>query len=162
MSFLQQGYWRGKTLPEPVLTEIPKIKVDKNMEPIAKHKRLNLDGTPTYLYVFGPEGNLNYANAYVSMERIAAGSVRQWYFPYDSEFHYILQGKAEMTYSLDGSDHTQLKTMSIEEGDVFIIPRGARIKWKMSDDMDMVRLIILIPGIPAPERKPGTVEQSKK
>jgi len=155
---LWAGYWRGKEIPEPILTEMPKMKVDKNLKPKQKITRENLDGSVQNTYVYGPEGILNYANAKVVMEGVPAGGKNQWYLSLDNEVQYILKGKATIRYSLEGTFHGEIKTLDIEEGDVYIIPRGARLQWVVDPNEDLVRLCILIPGMPATIRVPGTVE----
>jgi mannose-6-phosphate isomerase-like protein (cupin superfamily) len=87
-------------------------------------------------------------NGYAQVTEFAPGQPWSWAFQCD-EFHYILQGKAEMVYSLGGMHHTERKTMHIEAGDIYLIPLGARIEWKIDPKDPPVRALnIIMPGQP--------------
>ena len=153
---LWAGYWKGKTPLDPILTEIPK----KNMYENLKYKpKLKIKTVGGNIYAYGPETNMRYANGTVSMEDFGAGETIFWAFPLDSEVHIVLKGKAKLTYSLVGTNHTEEKTMDLEEGDVYIIPRGARMTWKVDPSGPLRRLCILMPGLVVPERSSSAVEK---
>ena len=153
---LWSGYWKGKTPLEPILTEIPKKNIYENLKFKPKVKAKTLGGN---IYAYGPETNMRYANATVSMEDFGAGETMYWAFPLDNEVHLILKGKAELTYSLEGTNHTEEKKMTVEEGDVYIIPRGARMTWKVDPSGPLRKLCVTIPGLVVPERRPEAVEE---
>ena len=146
------GYWKGKIPLEPILTEIPKMKVDPDMEPQKKVKTIWGN-----LYIF-PQARMAYANGTVSIEDFGAGETITWVFPHDTQVHYILRGKAEVTYTLESTNHTDKKKMIVEEGDVYIIPRGARVTWKVSPGGPLRKMCVYIPGLPEAQLRPEAVE----
>lgn len=155
---LWAGYWKGKTPLDPILFEIPKKNIYENLKFKPKLKVKTVGGN---LYTYGPETNMRYANATVSMEDFGPGETFFWAFPLDNEVHIILKGKADVTYSLEGTNHTEEKKMTIQEGDAYIIPRGARMTWKVDPGGPLVKLCITIPGLVIPERRASAVEELK-
>ena len=153
------GYWRTKEVLDPILTEIPIMKVDKNVKPKRKYTRVNLDGSTQSTYGYGPENTLSFVNARIGYEGLPAGAQNFWCFANDTEIQYMLKGKAEIKYSLEGTQHTEIKTMHVEEGDIYIVPRGARLKWNVDPNMDMLRISITIPGSATPQRAGGAIEE---
>lgn len=150
------GYWKTTKLAEPILTEIPVRNIYENLKakPVIKAKTVGGN-----IYAYSPEVNIRTVNATVSMEDFGAGETIFWAFPLDSEVHQILKGKAKLTYSLEGTNHTEEKTIDIKEGDVYVIPRGARMTWKVDKSGPLVKLCITIPGLAVPDRKPTAVEK---
>jgi mannose-6-phosphate isomerase-like protein (cupin superfamily) len=155
---LWAGYWRGKETLDPILSEIPKKNIYQNLLTRPKLKVRTLSGN---IYHYGPEVNMRYANATVSMEDYGAGETFSWFYPMDNEVQIILKGKAEITYSLEGMNHTVEKKMTVEEGDVYIIPRGARLTFKVDTSGPLVHLCVTIPGLATPQRISGSVEELK-
>ena len=100
-----------------------------------------------------------FANGMVLYEGVPAGGKNQWCFAADTEVQYILQGKTEIHYSLEGTQHTEIKMTKVEEGDIYMIPRGARLKWNVDATMDMMRISIIIPGMGSPMMAPNSVEK---
>jgi mannose-6-phosphate isomerase-like protein (cupin superfamily) len=156
MCCLYNGYYKGKweDMPPPILTEIPKVHYDPQSKPTEKRTVLINDGTYGSFYPM-LETYLNTLNGFSIVTEFAPGQPWSWTFQCD-EFHYILQGKAKMTYSLGGTFHTERKTMYIAEGDLYLIPLGARIEWHIDPkDGPLRALNIIMPG--QPENKGGAV-----
>ena len=105
-----------------------------------------------------PDGNLSgaYGKAYwagpairapegsVSREDFAAGSTVRWCFPV-SEVHYIFSGKAEITYRLPPI-FMEEKTMTAEAGDVYVIPQGAMMEFKVDPSGPYKKMCVIMPG----------------
>ncbi len=124
------GYELGKTMPDPILDEILKVKADAKSKPAA----------------------IITANGCTGVEDFAAGATVFRYFTRD-EVDYVLQGKAEMVYSLAGTSHTEQKTMTAEAGEAYVIPWGARVTWKVVPGSRFRRVSTSIPGFAQAERK---------
>ncbi|MFC2031845.1 cupin domain-containing protein [Chloroflexota bacterium] len=135
---LWPGYYRNKGYLEPVLTEIPKIKIDPDQEPDTFIE------TSTGKYAIHSKTHINSANGGGGIEDIPAGHTLTWMYPHD-EIHWILKGKAEMTYSLAGTSHTEQKTVNLEPGDIFLIPLGARLTIKVDPSGPLRRLLVSMP-----------------
>ncbi|MFC2032651.1 cupin domain-containing protein [Chloroflexota bacterium] len=132
-------------MPEPVLTEMPFMKLNPDQEIDITVK--SMSGT----YMVATKNRIRTANGVCGIMDFPAGETFFWFFPHD-EIQYIVKGKAEMTYSLAGTSHTEQKTMSLEPGDCYLIPRGARVTWKVAQEEDLRHLDFVMPGIP-PTRK---------
>ena len=78
------------------------------------------------------------------VEDFRPGDEVEWNF-YHDEVQYILKGKAEMTYSLPPLHRKWYKT-SAEEGCVYLIPRGARVKFKVIGNDPYRHLFVVLPG----------------
>ena len=133
------GYYRTKALLEPVLTEIPRMRIDPDQEPNLMFETL------TGKYYASSKNFIRSANGRMGIEDFEAGATLTWMFPHD-EFHWILKGKAEMTYSLAGTSHTEQETVTIQEGDIFLIPLGARVTWKIDPSSRLRRVAVVMPG----------------
>lgn len=142
-------------LQEPVLTEIPKIKVDIEHEPDTKIESISgsFYGHKTPV--------IRVANGVFSLEDFGAGETITWMFPYD-EFHWIVKGSAEMTYSLAGTSHTEQKTVRIKEGDIYLLPTGSRATWKVDPGVPLRKICVLLPSNAGSTRAPGKVIELKK
>jgi mannose-6-phosphate isomerase-like protein (cupin superfamily) len=152
------GHYLGKweDMPPPILTEIPKTHYDPTAQPTGKATTLN--GSFSYF----PETRILTLNGQCSVTEFAPEQPWSWSFQCD-ELHYILQGKAEMIYSLGGTFHTERKTMHVEAGDVYIIPLGARIEWKVDPEYGPLRALnVIMPGHPSPRHLPGSQSAVKK
>ena len=155
---LYAGYYMGKweDMPPPILTEIPKAHYDS----CSKLSRQVTTLTGSFYYF--PETRILSLNGQCSVTEFVAGEPWSWTFQCD-ELHYVLQGKAEMHYSLGGTFHTERKTMHIEEGDIYIIPLGARIEWEIDPNDSPLRVLnVIMPGHPAPHHLPGSQSIVKK
>ena len=134
-------YNRADKLPDPILTEIPFMKFDPDQEPNRRVETLS--GT----YCLSTTNYIWTANGYCGIEDFPAGSTFFWFLP-NEEIHYYVKGRAEVTYSLAGTSHTEQKTMTIEPGDCVLFPRGSRVTWKVSPDGPLRHLGFLMPGMP--------------
>jgi ethanolamine utilization protein EutQ (cupin superfamily) len=78
------------------------------------------------------------------VEDFRPGDEVEWNFFHD-EVQYILKGKAEITYSLPPVHRKWYKT-SAEEGSIYLIPRGARVKFKVIGSDPYRHLFVVMPG----------------
>jgi len=139
---LWPGHYLGKfdTLPDPILTEIPVIRMDLSIEPNSKTE----SKTGTF-YLFGKTGTLLTANAFIIMEQFGAGTNLLWMYPFD-EYHFIIQGEAEMEYTLASTNNTVKKKAHVGPGDYFITPRGSIVEFKIAPGKPLRRICGLMPG----------------
>jgi quercetin dioxygenase-like cupin family protein len=123
--------------------EIRKIKIDPNAN---VDRMLTVPGgkltDTTKLYWAGPA--IRTPEASVSREDFAAGSIITWFFDY-SEVQYILGGKAEITYRL-APLYLEEKSVTAEAGDVYVIPKGAMMQFKIDPSGPYKKLCIIMPG----------------
>lgn len=141
-------------MPERISTEIPMIKIDLTQDPDQKIKTVSGNFYPnTVQTIFWEE-------ALVTVEDFGAGETFSWFFP-EPEVQYILRGKAEMTYSLGATSHTEQKTVTVEEGDCYIIPAAARITWKVSPEGPLRKFAVIMPFPQRAfgQRRPEAVEK---
>lgn len=133
---------QGNTqMPDP--REIQKIRLDPD---IGANRKLKTVGGTTYFY--GPGTSIFTKSSFAAMAHFAAGDTAMWAFGHD-EWQYILKGEADVTYSLDSTLHTEQKTMHISQGDLYFIPAGARLTWKVAPHSELVRLnLVLIVSAP--------------
>jgi mannose-6-phosphate isomerase-like protein (cupin superfamily) len=125
-------------MPERVTTEIPIIKIDPNQPPDQKIKSVSGNFYPN------TDQTMFYEEALVTVEDFGAGEEISWFFP-EPEVQYILKGRAEMTYSLGATSHTETKTVTVQEGDCYIIPAGARCRWKVTPESPLRKFCVLMP-----------------
>ncbi|MFC2032439.1 cupin domain-containing protein [Chloroflexota bacterium] len=152
---LWPGYYMGKELAEPVLTDIPKVKIyQPEHEPDLKIETVSGNFYPHL------EPAIRTANGSISLEDFGAGEAITWMFPYD-EFHWIIKGKAEMIYSLAGTSHTEQKTVHIEEGDIYLLPLGSRVTWKVDPSGPLRKICVVIPGVARSTKQPDKVHKLK-
>ena len=62
-----------------------------------------------------------------------------------AEFNYVLKGKAEFIYSLPPW-YQEEKTMTVEEGDAFLLPNGTDITFKVAPGAPFRRLCVSMPA----------------
>jgi len=142
----------------PDAREIQKIKIDPERSPSRKLKFLT--GT---VYMYGPESTIPATSSFGVMERFASGETISWPFDVD-EWHYTLKGEADVTYSLRSTFHTERKTMHVAPGDLYLVPAGAYLTWKVTSKDDLVRLCIVM-HLSAPKNPrisyvaPGALEE---
>ena len=84
------------------------------------------------------------------LEDFAPGATVKWPFGCD-ELHYILSGKAEVKYRLIYDLYHTEKTMTVERGDVYLVPAGATVEWKVDDSGPLQKFCVLFPGLPVGE-----------
>lgn len=81
---------------------------------------------------------------HITMEDFAPGVTVSWNF-WHEEVHYIVKGKAEMTYSVPPL-HQKRETITIEAGDIYLIHRGDYITWKVAPGDPYRHLCIIMPA----------------
>lgn len=121
-----------------ITTEIPMIHIDPNENPDQKIKTVSGNFYPN------TKETMFWDEALVSIEDFGAGETLSWFFP-EPEVQYIIRGKAEMVYSLGATSHTEQKVVTIQEGDCYIIPAGARLTWKIDSDSPLRKFCVLMP-----------------
>ena len=124
-------------------TELVKIRMD----PDAKVDRmLTVPGGKLLdqfkIYWSGPA--IRTPEASVAREDFPAGSTVRWFFDY-AEVQYILSGKAEITYRL-APFYLEEKTITAEAGDVYVIPKGAVLEFKIDPSGPYKKLCVIMPG----------------
>jgi uncharacterized cupin superfamily protein len=145
---------RRISMPERITTEIPIIRINPDQPPNQKIKSVSGNFYPN------TDQTMTYEEALVTMEDFGAGEEISWFFP-EPEIQYILRGKAEMTYSLGATSHTETKKATVQAGDCYIIPAGARCHWKVSPESPLRKFCVIMPF---PQRafgmrKPEAVEK---
>jgi mannose-6-phosphate isomerase-like protein (cupin superfamily) len=140
---LWPGYYLGKMdyMPDPVLDEIPIVKMDLSIEPTGETKT-----TAGTYYTFGKQASLISANGFILTEQFGAGTTLVWWYPFD-EFHYIVMGEADVTYSLASTDHKVERKMKIKTGDFFITPVGSKVSFTVSEAGPLRRVCGIMPGV---------------
>ncbi len=151
---LWPGYCFNKAekAPEPVLTEIPFMKFDPDQKPDLRVE------TQSGVFLAFTKNYIRMANGRSGLEDFLPGETMFWFFPHE-EIQYIVKGRAEMTYSLAGTSHTEQKTMTVEPGDCYLIPRGARVTWKVAPGDPLRHLFFIMPGTPPTQRKPERAKE---
>jgi len=103
---------------------------------------------PTYIETRGVTMDVAVFNdepgATTGVEDFRPGDEVEWSF-YHDEVQYILKGKAEISYSLPPMHRRWYKT-SAEEGCIYLIPRGARVKFKVIGNDPYRHLFVVMPG----------------
>ncbi len=124
---LWPGYYLGNidAVPAPILDEIPVLKVTES----------------------GPTSGQFTANCAAEVREYAAAETKFRFFPHD-EMHYVIAGEADLKYSLASTSHTQVKEITVHQGDFFIIPAGARVTWNVAAGGAYRFLWLTLPGIP--------------
>jgi len=75
---------------------------------------------------------INVPEAWVGVEDFMPGTEFHWSFHYN-EVHLVLEGKAELTYTLAANPNRIFKAVA-SKGDTYLIPCGARVTWKVVSD----------------------------
>lgn len=143
-----------ETRDERILDTLPKIHLDPNDEQIEVR---SLRGTwavhPSVIWK--PE-------ALVALESFPAGKTTRYMF-WHNEVQYIVEGKAELTYSLPITRFSVEKKLVVQKGDAYVIPCGADIKFAVDPSGPLQKLCVAMPGparyrpdlMPAEARFPG-------
>ena len=121
------------------LTEIPKVKIDPNV-PFEHILELPYHGN----FFIGE--SVPSPDANVGLQGFPAGEIGVWRF-WHPEVHYVLKGRAEITYSLPGF-HLEKKTMQVEPYDCYVVPRGADLQFKPESGETLRELYVAIPKEP--------------
>lgn len=137
-----------------IAKEIVKVHIDPNAKPMKLMK------TPAgNLYVKGEM--LREKRCTCILEDFAPGSTFTWTFSFD-EFHYIVYGKAEVTYTLIYDLYNKEQKMTIQQGDAYCIPIGARVTWKTDKSGPLGKMCVMMPGQPGrqiPPEASGVVDK---
>jgi len=80
----------------------------------------------------------------IDVEYFGAGETFRCPF-FHAEAHYVLGGKAEITYTLPVL-HNEKKKMIAEAGDAYLIPCGAHVEWKVISDEPYRHLCVMMPA----------------
>ena len=81
---------------------------------------------------------------HITMEDFAPGVTISWSF-WHEEVHYIIKGKAEMTFS-EPPLHQNRQTITVEAGDIYLIRRGEYVTWKIGPKEPYRHLCIIMPA----------------
>jgi len=137
---LWPGYYINKfeAIPDPIIDEIPVFQIDPMQEPSSEQKTTG----GTY-YGFKNSGKVS-ANGFVLMEQFGSGTMSFMY--YFDEWHWILLGEMDVTYSLSSTSHTVKKTVHVGPGDFIITPRGSIVEWKCKEGEWCRRYCGMMPG----------------
>jgi ethanolamine utilization protein EutQ (cupin superfamily) len=142
-------------IPNTVPPTIQKMKIDLEKKP---NRKLKLPTGNAFLY---PD-SIFCKSSFAAMEHFPAGETMSWTFDSD-EWQLILKGEAELTYSLAASMHTEQHTMHLAPGDLYLIPAGSRLTWKVSHGDPLLHLCVVLLLVPprepgVPYVAPGTLE----
>ena len=86
---------------------------------------------------------INEPCANIGLEDFPGGTQLDWAFWHD-EAHYVLEGKAELTYTLP-PNHNRVKTVICEKGHVYLIMNGTRATWKVLSNEPYRHLCFIMP-----------------
>ena len=123
-------------IPDGIGDTIPKMKVDPEapQTEVWCHRGI---------WSHGP--GISCRGGAVNQENFPAGKTTHFVFWYD-EVQYILDGKAELTYTLWQNRFTVEKKMTVEKGDIYIIPKGADIHFKVDPSGPLKKLCVMMPA----------------
>ena len=126
---------------DPILTELPKMNI--NIVDLGPENKIEMPRFGTTHYF--PNVGIRTANAVVAFEEFKDGDTVS-FSPNRNIVAIVRKGKAEITYTLAGTHHTEEKKMTVEEGDVYVIPSGAYLEWKVAPGTRYRHLCIMMPG----------------
>lgn len=86
---------------------------------------------------------VNDRRASIAYEAFAPGSSVNWAFWHD-EVHVITGGEAEVTYTL-APNHRKTVTKVFGEGDVYLIPDGARATFTVTSATPYLHVCVIMP-----------------
>jgi mannose-6-phosphate isomerase-like protein (cupin superfamily) len=91
---------------------------------------------------FQVEFVLNDHRATIAHEAFLPGTTVNWAFWHD-EVHIVTRGKAEVTYTL-APNHRKLVRKTLQAGDSYLIPDGARVRFEIGDE-PYVHICVIMP-----------------
>ena len=97
---------------------------------------------------------------HITMEDFAPGTTISWNF-WHEEVHYIVKGKAEMTFS-EPPLHQKQQTITTQAGDIYLIRRGEYVTWKIESGEPYRHLCIIMPAPYNPSGEQLVAEIYKK
>jgi mannose-6-phosphate isomerase-like protein (cupin superfamily) len=86
---------------------------------------------------------VNDRRASIAYEAFAPGSTVNWAFWHD-EVHVIMRGEAEVTYTL-APNHRKQVTRTYRTGDTYLIPDGARVRFRVTSDEPYLHVCVIMP-----------------
>jgi len=88
------------------------------------------------------------AAGHITLEEFVPGDVMTHVF-YHSEVHYVLQGEAEIIYSMPPFHQKEEKTYA-KAGDAYLMYCGERVTWKITSDVPYRHICYMQPAPPLP------------
>ncbi|MDE1674874.1 hypothetical protein [Nocardia gipuzkoensis] len=79
----------------------------------------------------------------IAYESFAPGDTVHWAF-FHNETHVITRGEAEVTYTL-GPNFRKQVTKIFRAGDTYLIPSGARVRWRVGPDEPYLHICTIMP-----------------
>jgi quercetin dioxygenase-like cupin family protein len=125
---------------EAIIKEIPRFSLKDDPGPRTAIP-MPLFGTTHYF----PGTGIRTANAIVAYEEFDAGQTVK-FSPNRDITLLVQQGRAELTYTLAGTHHTEVKKMTVQAGDVYVLPSGAWLEWRVAPDGPYRHLAVMMPG----------------
>lgn len=96
----------------------------------------------------------------IAVEDFSPGQALRWSYWHD-EVHYIIKGKAEITFSMPPFHQTEEKIVA-EAGDAYMIYKGESLTFKVISEEPFRHLCIIMPAIPIPSGDHLVLDQMKK
>ena len=131
---------KAEAIPDPIIDTIPVWHPDANAKPVSETKT----AAGTY-YGYGKGSIMFSANGFAMFEGFGENTPITWMYYFD-EFHWIWQGRCEVTYTLASTGNYVKKKMILEEGDIIVTPRGSVVEFKTLPGSDMKRICGMMPG----------------
>jgi len=104
-------------------------------------------------YFREPAGN-------IAVEDFGSGQTFKWSYWHD-EVHYIIKGKAEITFSMPPFHEKEEKVIA-ETGDAYMIYKGESLTFKVISSEPYRHLCIIMPAIPIPSGDHLVLDQIQK
>lgn len=73
---------------------------------------------------------VNEPHGFIALFEFPSGKTTEWMFHHE-EIQYVLGGEAEITYSLPPM-HLEWKKTTAKKGDIYLVPNGAHLKFKVT------------------------------
>lgn len=86
---------------------------------------------------------VNDRRASIAYESFAPGTTVNWAFWHD-EVHVITEGECEVTYTL-APNFTKEITKTYRKGDTYLIPDGARARFKVTSEEPYLHVCVIMP-----------------
>ncbi|MBI2869804.1 MAG: hypothetical protein HYX96_08275 [Chloroflexi bacterium] len=120
------------------------IIADVDLEKLAKTPPMDFGGPIVgTVQRFTPNNLINLPQTLIGVEDFLPGSTVDWVFWHD-EVQYILQGEADVTYTLV-PNHDKVNTVHIGPGKVYIILNGTRATFKVTSKEPYTHLCVISP-----------------
>jgi mannose-6-phosphate isomerase-like protein (cupin superfamily) len=104
----------------------------------ARHR---IETTRGNIYAVGRVIDTPYGTA--ALEDFGPGETVRWAF-WHAEFHYIVSGSAEVSYSL-APWHDKVQYMSVNPGAYYLIPPGAELTFRVAAGEPLRKLCVIMP-----------------